>query len=140
MFLCGSARCNSVSYFDPFAFCYIGIDNDVLRDNQATISKALRLIQHEDRASYSTVCRYVDAIIEDYCTATDAMGEGVAAVDAAGCYVRGSKLIYVRPAKDTSEATVRGRAETITTYAERSKNFWIGVQDRQYLRVVQKKV
>ena len=115
---------NLFSYFDPATFCYIGIDNDWAQGNQKTIQKAIRQLKAQDKVAYRTLCSSVDAIIEDYCMVIDASGGGVSQPDASGCYVKGSKIIYVRPTKDESLAMVSQRAATIKKYAEYSKNFW----------------
>ena len=117
---------NLFSYFDPFSFCYIGIDNDFFRGNQKTIKQALHLLKQQDRAAYRTVCRYIDAIIEDNCLFRDARGGGVSRPDVEGCYIVGSRLMYMRPTEESYDVIVRGRAETIKKYSAYSKSFWTG--------------
>jgi hypothetical protein len=41
-----------------------------------------------------------------------------------GCFVRGSKTIYLKPEKEESDLIVGQRAEAIKGFMLMSKNFW----------------
>ena len=116
---------NIFSYFDPLTFCYIGIENDILRGNQKTVKEALSRLKKEDIQSYKIVCKYVDTIVEDYCRATDSRvsGKEIGTYEP-GCYIRGSKIIYLIPTKTDNQFGINQRHETIKKYANYSKNFW----------------
>ncbi len=44
--------------------------------------------------------------------------------DKPGCYIRGSKVIFVIPQPQITDKVIEERMETITKYAKRSKLFW----------------
>ena len=111
---------NIFSYFDPFSFCYIGIDNDMLKGNQSSIKKAISLIKKSDKESYKVLCKYIDTISESHCARWGGLE---------GCYLRGSKVILIIPTKDQSGFTIAKRAEMIKKYAYFSKKFWENRQD-----------
>ena len=120
-----SIGANLFSYFDPLTFCYIGIENDFLKGNQKTVKEAIRLLKKEDIQSYKTLCKNVDTIVEDYCRAADPRVRGQeVGIDEPGCYIRGSKIIYLIPSKMESDYIINLRAETIKKYTYFSKNFW----------------
>ena len=125
-----SFAANMFSYFDPLTFCYIGIENDFLRGNQKTVKEAIRLLKKEDIQSYKTLCKNVDTIVEDYCRAADPRVRGQeVGIDEPGCYIRGSKIIYLIPTKEDNKSVINQRAITIRKYAYFSKNFWENRQD-----------
>lgn len=125
LFVIFSFSANIFSYFDPVNLCYIGIDNDILRGNQKTIKKAISYIKNNDNDSYKILCKYVDTIFEDYCLNGDIRG-GVqdTGYSSPGCYIRGSKIIYLIPSQNESETLVNFRVSTIVKYARASKNYW----------------
>lgn len=127
IFVVFSFLANVPSYFDPLNFCYIGIDNDILRGNQKTVKAAINQIKVEDPQAYKTLCENVDTIVEDYCRASDTRHGGTGdeiGLSEPGCFIRGSKIIYLIPSKMESDYVVNLRAETIKKYAYFSKNFW----------------
>jgi len=125
-----SIGANLFSYFDPLTFCYIGIENDMLRGNQKTVRKAIGLLKKEDIQSYKTLCKNVDTIVEEYCRAADPRGRGQeVGIDEPGCYIRGSKVIYLIPTKKDNQFVINQRSEMIKKYAFFSKNFWENQQD-----------
>src|SRR3989344_7909370 len=120
-----SIGANLFSYFDPLTFCYIGLENDMLRGNQKTVRKAIGLLKKEDIQSYKTLCKNVDTIVEEYCRAADPRVRGQeVGINEPGCYIRGSKVIYLIPSKMESDYIINLRAETIKKYTYFSKNFW----------------
>lgn len=119
---------NLFSYFDARSMCYISIDNDVARGEQSTITSAIKILKKEDPAAYATLCKYVDIVSENECRECDPRGDSTCILSyetiPAGCYIKGTKVIYLLPEKDVSEKTVKKRANLIKKYAEYSKNFW----------------
>lgn len=119
---------NIFSHLDPPRLCYISISGDLVSGNEDTIHDALRLLRREDPDGYKTVCRHVDRINEMYCQGADPRGgeseEGEVGWENPGCYIRGSRVIQVKPERNVSEDIIRARAETIKKYAEYSRDFW----------------
>ena len=125
LFIFYSFIVNIFSYFDPFSLCNIGIDNKTISGNQETIKKAIGLVKKQDKTAYKTLCKYVNTIKESTCLASDPhLGSRPIGVDNPGCYIRGSKIIFLRPDNRDNANVVESRAETITKYANLSKNFW----------------
>ena len=128
LFILGTFFVNVFSYFDPLNFCYIGIDNNILGGSQEAIKKAIKSIKEEDGESYRTLCKYVDAIIEQECLNFDPHIKQSAVpmeeLKESACYVKGSRVIYVpRISEETNEA-VADRAEMLKIYSQKSKDFW----------------
>ena len=116
---------NIFSYFDPFSFCRIKIHSDILNGDRSTIKKALRRLKSSNPSDYRYVCRYVTAISEGRCMNGDPrVDASFVNPDSAGCFIRGTKMIYIRPTKNVSIATVEDRAKLIATYARMSRDFW----------------
>jgi hypothetical protein len=118
-------------YFDPLNMCKIRVEKDVSADNDNAIKKALELIKNQDRKAYGTICGYVDTISEKHCFKTDGhVNQAAYAKDweNAGCYVDGSKSIYLIPNGDSSADSIEQRAEAIKKYSEMSKNFWENIK------------
>ena len=125
---------NAVSYFDPLTSCYISLDNDLTKGNQATMTRAIKMLKRGDGASYKTMCRYINRITEKNCRGSDPRGEqneqpttGGSAIrgwESIGCYIKGSKEMYLKVEKDDSDLITRSRMDAIKKYSERSKFFW----------------
>lgn len=111
----------TVSYLDIFNLCYINIDGDITRGNEKTIKQAIRLIKEEDKESYKTLCHYVNTVKERYCLIPKVP---IKFGTEPGCYIRGSKVIYLIPERGENQQIVRQRATTIQKYAQKSKIFW----------------
>lgn len=119
VFILSNFIVNAFSYFDMGNFCYIDIEGDILRGNEETVKKAIGLLKKEDYGGYKVLCKYVDTISENYCL------EGhMNYSDKPGCYIRGSKVIYIKPEKNDTSFIVSERANTIKKYSILSKNFW----------------
>lgn len=116
---------NLFSYFDPLKFCYISIKGD-FRGNKKTIKEALSYLKKNNRQAYQTTCRYVNYIGENFCHAADSRVTPEADRYLSGCYVRGSKSIYLRPEKDETEEIIKKRVENIAKFAAYSQEFWNG--------------
>lgn len=118
---------NSASYLDPLGLCYVKIEGDIVRGNETTIHKALRLIKRENKSAYRDICKYVDVISEKNCIVADwkiSGDEYAEGMKLPGCYARGSKTIYLKYDKSTSDATIKSRADDIIKYSGFSKKFW----------------
>lgn len=125
------------------ALCHVAIDVELLEGDRAGIRRAIALVRDEDPLAYQRLCRYVDRILEERCDAGDPQadprvrGQSVAAIAdpalrraqaAAGCYVKGSRLIVMPPQPDGGERVVRERAEALQRAAGWSEAFWTGGQ------------
>ena len=132
---------SAFAYFDPLAFCRIHIDVELLEGDRSPIRRAIKLVRREDPLAYHALCRYVDRIVEEpRCQAGDPQadpalrGQPVArasldpalqrALDAPGCYVRGSRIVILKRSAADDEASVRLRAETLKRLAGYSRAFW----------------
>lgn len=116
---------NTIAYFDVINPCYISINADALRGNKDTISKAIAQLKKQDEKGYKTLCRYVAAIHEQNCGNFDSRVSADNGSHASpGCFIKGSKTIYVYPTEEDSERIVIQRMETIKKYAQYSKLFW----------------
>lgn len=120
---------NLNSYVNVYPFCRISVEQDVLRGNGQTINAALDQIRDQDPKSYQTVCKYVSTITEDTCLIFDnAIGQANSQTQLAtvnqGCYVKGTKNIYLTPTHDTNDQTISARADAIKKYASFSQAFW----------------
>ncbi len=109
------------SYFDPFNFCSISIDGDIIRGNEKTIKQAIVYLKETDLLTYETLCNEVRVIKEKYCMETDLP---LRISEKPGCYIRGSRVIYVKPQKETTDNIVQKRVDVIKKYALRSEAFW----------------
>lgn len=122
---------NIFSYFDPLHLCYISIQGDVLQGNKETIQKAIHLIKENDKANYIMLCKYVDVISEKNCRIADVvvdpqkLREGW---ELPGCYIKGSKTIYLYPNSSGDDKVIQDRAEVIKKYTSVSKSFWEGLK------------
>lgn len=99
----------------------------MIRGNEETIKQALKLIKKGNKNDYKMICKYVNTISEKYCTVADwhiNEGEVRAGYEEAGCYVRGSKTIYIQPTQEETDEVIKARAEDIIKYASFSKEFW----------------
>lgn len=128
-------------WLDVSPLCHIAIDVELLEGDRAGIRRAITLVRNEDPSAYQRLCRYVDRILEERCDAGDPQadprvrGQSVIAIAdpalrrahaAAGCYVKGSRLIVMRPQPDGSVRAVRERAEALKRAAAWSEAFWTG--------------
>jgi len=127
------------SWFDASALCRVHIDVELLEGDRASVKEAISVVRREDPMAYRDLCRWVDRIQEEReCMAGDPQADprfrGAdpalrRARDAAGCYMRGSRVIVLRRARDgENPATLlRERAEAITRSAGYARAFWTGV-------------
>lgn len=116
---------NQFDYFDAPNLCYISLGQDVLAGNKKTMHRAIGLLKKTSRDDYKNLCRYVDYIAEKNCFAFDPRVEGKNE-DAwqPGCFVKGSKTIYLKPEAEESNLIVKNRTEQIKKFMLMSKNFW----------------
>lgn len=117
-----------LSYFDPLAGCRIRIEVDLLKGDRASIRRAITLVKREDPLGYRVLCRFVDRVVEERCNAADSRIDPSLAQqgwEAPGCYLKGSRVVYLRPEVTASEAVIRKRAEALVKYAAYSRDFWL---------------
>lgn len=118
---------NIFNYFDPLNFCYIKIDGDFLHGNEGTIKKAVKLLKREDKIAYKRLCSYINTISEHHCF-TSSQNISLEDWNKEGCYIKGSKVVYVKPEKGVSDIIVNKRKNAIKRFSEHSKDFWINVK------------
>ena len=120
---------SATAYFDPLSWCRIKIEKDILSGNRTTIKQAIRLIKSQRPVDYQDLCKYVEVISEKRCTVADPnvdLAQAQAGWQEPGCYVRGSKYIYLAPESSASQVVIRQRAEAIIKYSQFSQDFWTG--------------
>lgn len=118
---------NIFNYFDITNLCYIKTEGDLVRGNEKTIKQALKYLKKNKKNDYKMVCKYANVISEKYCILADddidpeLLREGWSLP---GCYVKGSKNIYLTPSQENDEEAIREKAEAIVKYSNFSKEFW----------------
>lgn len=118
---------NIYYYVDPLRLSFIKIERDMLRGNRKTIKKAITQIKREDKDNYKILTKYVNRVSEKYCIVADHQlnpSEYMAGLNLPGCYVRGSKTIYLRPEKSESAPAINTRSETMKKFSIASKDYW----------------
>lgn len=113
---------NIFSYFDPVNFCHINIGEKDLGESKGSITKAIKEIKKTDNQSYKDLCRYVDEIIEDKCFTGDPNFPGNK--EAQGCYIKGSRTIYLPPSQGGVKMEVEDYVVLIKKHSQKSKEFW----------------
>ena len=136
---------SAFSWFDVSAICRVHIDVELLEGDRGSIKEAIALVRREDPLAYRDLCRWVDRIQEErHCQAGDPQADSrfrghvvnLAAIDpvlrraieAPACYMRGSRIIVVRRARDGENpgALLRERAEGLKRMAAHARAFWTG--------------
>jgi hypothetical protein len=114
---------------------------ELLEGDRAPIRRAITLVRREDPIAYHALCGYVDRIMEEpRCEAGDPQADPsmrgqpiargrldpalVRALDAPGCYVKGSRVVILKRSAADDDASVRQRADTLKRLAGYSRAFW----------------
>jgi len=116
-----------IGYFNYLDFsepCYIKIYSSSLSGNRQTLVEALEKLKVRDPVNYRNVCRYVSVISESPCITSQKYGSQVQNLDVDGCYIKGSKIIFVRPDSRSDPSVVENRIDTIVKYTQESMKFW----------------
>lgn len=117
----------SFYYVDPMNGCLIRVKRFVPNGDRASIKQALDTIKEKTPETFQDICHYVDVIDEQGCSVADPRirPEVVAKAQQKGCYVKGTKTVYVSPLfKGVSD-----RVEVISRFGLASKSFWEGEQE-----------
>lgn len=115
----------SFSYLDVWNSCYVKIKTPGLASRKSEIKEAIKYLKSSDKEAYKNFCRYSDHIIETSCMGSDwHLDEKVRGQDSAGCYIKGSKTIYLNPLilKSLSKEKI---SELLKKYALSAKKFWM---------------
>lgn len=113
------------SYVDVFSFCAIKVEGDMVIGNRGAIIAAIKMLKKQNKKSYQTLCGYVERIIENDCLAVEPrIDSSWKGLYADGCYIRGSKTIYIKPEKNGDSQSVANRSRALMRYADYSKRFW----------------
>ncbi|OGE33496.1 hypothetical protein A3J19_05395 [Candidatus Daviesbacteria bacterium RIFCSPLOWO2_02_FULL_41_8] len=113
-------------YIDIFNSCNIAVDKDFLDGNRKTIIEAISRIKDQDKEGYKDVCKYVNLVSENFCPIYHTYGGALQYNNQPGCYIKGSRIIYINPSKEDTDDIIDQRAEAIINYANLSKNYWLG--------------
>jgi len=115
----------SYSHFNVFEPCFVKIRVPVIASSKAKIKKAIKFLKRSDHAAYGTFCRHVNTIVESDCLGSDwHLSNEIRGQDAPGCYVKGSKTIYLNPLK-TRAMSEEKISELLKENSELSQEFWI---------------
>lgn len=112
-------------YFVPYPMCYIKIYSDTLKGNKETITKALESIRASSLGDHEMVCTYVNKIIEVPCRSINVQNKQYISSDNIGCYIKGSKVIYLNPDTRNDSDIIKIRAEEILRNAKQSRDYWL---------------
>jgi len=104
--------------------CYIKVDKDILKGNRETIFKALASIKKTDLQKYQDICLYVDTISEASCLLGETRNGKLHPISTDGCYLKGTKTIFLKPDSSELDAAVESRKLQIIKYAQLSKEYW----------------
>jgi len=116
---------NIFAYFDVQNLCYINLQEDILSGDKKTMHQAIKLLKKNNKEDYKNLCRFVDTISEKYCFAFDPRVESKNEDPwQPGCFVKGSKIIYIKPIEETSNLIIQKRSEEIKKFMLMSKNYW----------------
>lgn len=117
---------NFSGYFDPLNMCRIRIHADLVTGNKKSITQALSLLKKEDRGSYNIACQYVDRIYERTCFGADwHIDRSQRGSKEPGCYVKGSKSIYIKPDFKQDSDSANTRKESIKKYSQLAREYWL---------------
>lgn len=117
---------SSFSYVDLSNRCYIRLQQELVRGDRKSLEKAILLIREQSFTDYEMVCRNVDRIIESYCISSDPhISSTLVGYNEPGCFIKGSKAIYIRPEDNgLTQEVIEKRAQIIKKYANISKDYW----------------
>jgi hypothetical protein len=104
--------------------CYIKIEKDILKGNRDSIFKALTSIKNTNLQGYQDICSYVDTITEASCLLGESRNGKLHPINTDGCYLKGTKTIFLRPDASSLDAAVTLRKEQILKYSQMSKEYW----------------
>lgn len=107
---------NLNSYIDVEKFCLIKIESSEARGNRQSIIDAIGEIKKSNKSLYKELCQYIDTIAESNCQNAEPhinLEEAGLAEKKGGCFVKGSKTIYLTPVKTYSSELVKNRVETL---------------------------
>jgi len=120
---------NLSSYIDVSPFCHVKVESNDLKGNRSTIFEAIKYLKKQDLSSYKILCQNVSKISEEICLVYSGSLESAApgiplSVTPDGCYVKGTKNIYLTPSRESSSDVIAARAQAIKKYAVFSQAFW----------------
>ena len=122
---------STLNYVDVTKGCLVKISHDMLRGGRTSIRKALAEIKKTDPALYNNICSYVDIIYERRCLVVGDVYPSVRTLDSDGCYIAGTKIIYINPISDSEQNSVELRKIAITKYTSLATTYWNGVNTKQ---------
>ena len=114
-------------YFSLIPWCKVGIQHNLFRGDQGAIKDAISLLRKTDYDSYKVFCGNIDVIYERYCPGADWHFEDINKWRSKpGCYIRGSRAMYLTPSDEYSvDTSVEARASYIKRFSEYSDEFWV---------------
>lgn len=117
----------ATSYVDIGSGCKIEISGSLASANKDAVSALLKEIKAEDKASYDLICSSLDHIREAHCPLFDeSLKEDRIIWTTPGCYLRGTKTVYLVPLNSGYAASERETKEGLIRFAEQSRMYWTG--------------
>ncbi|HBB36639.1 MAG: hypothetical protein UX02_C0001G0003 [Candidatus Moranbacteria bacterium GW2011_GWC1_45_18] len=114
----------SYSHFNVLDSCFVKIKAPGLNSRKSEIKEAIKYLKSTDKEAYKNFCRQTDSIIETSCMGSDWHLDGkVRGQDSPGCYIKGSKTIYLNPLilKSFSADKIAG---LLKDYSRMGRDFW----------------
>lgn len=105
--------------------CFIRINKDIIRGNRDTVFTALLSLRETNYVDYVEICKYVDTISESYCLMGDSKTPKLHQLDTKGCYLKGTKTIFIEPVADDTPETIENRKEQLLKYGRLSRDYWM---------------
>ena len=115
-------------YFDIQNFCYIRIEAVPKSEDKAAVKTVLKSLKEENPSQYVSLCDYVRFIMVEPCLLGEAASSDVNYLGVSGCYIKGSKTIYIRPGTSDDE-----KKEALIRYSSMCRDFWKGLPENDFL-------
>ena len=115
---------SNLYYIDIPNGCFITVEEDVAGGSKNGIYKSLEYIKKNNPSDYKKVCSNVTNIIEKYCLYMDPRVRTGEEFKRQGCYIKGSKIIYILPSTSTDESEIISKSKNIIKYANYSYEYW----------------
>ena len=114
-------------YVSLIPWCRVKIHHHVLSGDKGLIRKAISQLRASDEDGFRALCRYVDAIYERVCYGADwNITDASQWYRKPGCFVKGSRAVYLTPTKNQTRSAVANRAVDLGRFAKYAREFWEG--------------
>lgn len=114
------------SYIDPGGPCWVKTVTDVVEGNNRLVD-GIKKLKESDPYAYKDLCQHVDTIVELNCIAGDPrvnLDPKLIDFEYKGCFIKGSKTVYLLPNKDGTQQDPTSIATTLKKYTQVSREYW----------------